>query len=238
MQARLEQLATVVVIFAALAVATVSLHREFTSPRVVDVSDLSQPPTYMTDWKQFLGTGILIGDSAASVKVIEFADLECPYCRTFHSSFNIAQQKYGKDLALIYIYYPLPMHRFARPAARAAECAAAQGRFGEFQGVVYDKQDSLGFKSWASYAVDAGVRDTGRFARCASDTVRLSRVEAGVALASKLKVSGTPTVIINGWRFAVPPYDSLSEQIARILAGKAPGRGEPASIHASRPSPE
>lgn len=104
----------------------------------------------------------------------------------------------------------------------SSECAFEQNRFGEFENTVYAKQDSLGLKAWTAYAVDAGVADTTRFARCVRDTTALPRVEDGLAIGQKLGVRGTPTVIINGWRFARPPYDSLKVFISDILAGRAP----------------
>jgi protein-disulfide isomerase len=53
-----------------------------------------------------------------------------------------------------------------------------------------------------------------------SDT--LSSVEAGVRMAHKIGVLGTPTVLVNGWRYSTPPSeDELAGAIARILSGKS-----------------
>lgn len=48
------------------------------------------------------------------------------------------------DIAFYLVHLPLPGHRFARPAARASECAHAEGRFAEMVDAIYDSQDSLG----------------------------------------------------------------------------------------------
>ncbi len=222
MRLSVETCASVLVVLAAVAVATASLHREF-GRRHDDISvRTNTPPTYLPTWTSLGDHGVLVGDSAAPLKIIEFADLECPFCKRFNASIDELRKQRGSQVALIYIHYPLTIHRFARPAARAAECAGAQGRFGQFEDVVYDKQDSLGLKSWSAYAEDAGVADTNVFLRCVRETRAMPRVEDGLATGRALNVRGTPTVIINGWRFATPPYDSLGTIAARLLSGLTP----------------
>ncbi len=212
--------ATMAVSLAAIGVGVAAVHREFQhNARIVAVGD---KPSYIGNWRDLGRRGILVGDSAARVTVTEFADLECPYCKRFHSAFEELRRKRGQDVALVYIHFPIAAHRFARPAARASECALAQGRFGAFQDAIYGKQDSLGLKPWSSYAVDAGVADTVAFNRCARDTARVARVEDGLAVGRSIGVQGTPTIIINGWRFAIPPYDSLSTIADRLLDGLDP----------------
>jgi protein-disulfide isomerase len=122
-----------------------------------------------------------------------------------------------------FVHFPLPQHRFARPAARAAECAALEGRFSEMHDVLMAKQDSFGLKSWTSYARDASVKDTIRFGKCVSQNEKVPRVEDGVALGTQLEISGTPTIVIDGWRFEAPPSDTLLRQtIEALLAGRKP----------------
>jgi protein-disulfide isomerase len=119
------------------------------------------------------------------------------------------------------VHFPLPQHRFARPAARAAECAHDQGLFDKFQDLVYSKQDSLGLKSWISYAEEARVPELRRFERCVADTARVARIEAGILLDKQLAVRGTPTVILNGSRFWNPPSQTeLLQAIAALKDGK------------------
>jgi protein-disulfide isomerase len=218
----IERAATATVVLAAVAVAVASIHREFSRPTSVDVPGRVGPPTYFAGWKELLAKGVFIGDTAAPVKVIEFGDFECPFCKRFQLGFAEARKKYGSAVALVFVHYPLPQHRFARPAARASECADRQGRFAEFQDAVYSKQDSLGLKTWLSFGRAAGVKNTAEFVRCASDTVTIARIEAGIAAGNAITVRGTPTVIINGWRFGIAPSESLTDIVGRLIAGKPP----------------
>ena len=125
-----------------------------------------------------------------------------------------------------FVHFPLDFHRFARPAARAAECAAAQDRFDEFADALFEKQDSLGLKPWGAYANAARVPDVLAFDRCVADTVTVARIENGRALGKQLDVQGTPTVLVNGWRLPMPPDSAeLSSIISEVLAGKRPVQG-------------
>jgi len=90
---------------------------------------------------------------------------------------------------------------------------------------LYDGQDSLGLKSWASFALSAGVRDTSRFNRCVTQPGVPSQIQAGLDAGARLGVRATPTIVVNGWRFARPPTPiELSKAIDSIVAGRRPGR--------------
>ena len=70
------------------------------------------------------------GDANALVKVIEFSDFECPYCKSFHSSMKQMMDDYGKDgkVAWVYRHFPIDeIHPKARKEAQAAECAGEIG---------------------------------------------------------------------------------------------------------------
>ena len=200
MRAQLEQLATVVVGLAALGVGTASVHREFFSNQLathLEANDVSR----VEHFDDLVKAGRTIGDSTAPIKIVEFSDLECPICRTFNERIQEVITPSSRDVALVFVHFPLPMHRFARPAARAAECANDQSRFGKFIDIVYAKQDSLGLKSWGSFAAEAGISDTIQFVKCTAGASKLSKIEEGLAAGTRIKVQGTPTVVINGWRF-------------------------------------
>ena len=224
MRDHIERFTFVVLTLAAVAIAATLVRREF-FPRtqVASVAAEAKAPEFLPGWTDLLDGGVFVGDREAPVKVVEFMDLECPYCRKFNASVRALRQKYGSKVAVIVVHYPLDMHRFAHPAARAAECANDHGRFESFFNLVYEKQDSLGLKSWASYASEAGVRDTAAFTRCASATAAVPRIDTGLTLAKKIAADATPTVIVNGWRYFMPPNDAeLERVVATLLAGKTP----------------
>jgi hypothetical protein len=147
--------------------------------------------------------------------MIVFSDLECPACRTFHQRANRILQQHKKDVSMVFVHFPLPMHRFAVPAAQAAECASTQGRFMSFIDAIFAKQDSIGIKSWGSYAHEAGITDTASIAQCARDPAPVKRVEAGRELALRWELRGTPSVIVNGRRYQSPPTDNEIDRVIK-----------------------
>lgn len=223
MRSRLEGLTSAILTVTAVAVAAALLHGEFFRERSRVATAQQRQPEYLPNWQEFLGSGTSIGNPTAPIKIIEFGDFECPYCRVASDSLRALRDRFAGRVALVFVHYPLNRHRFARPAARVAECAGMQGRFEAMHDELYSRQDSLGLKSWASYAAAAGVRDTIRFNRCATASDEVAKVNAGVALGNALGVTGTPTLIVNGWRFFAPPVSGeLENTVSLLLQGLEP----------------
>lgn len=72
----------------------------------------------------------ILGNPEAPVKIVEFSDLECPFCKSFHPTLKRIIEEYGRDgqVAWVYRHFPLDsIHPKARKEAEAAECAAELG---------------------------------------------------------------------------------------------------------------
>jgi len=156
---RLEQLASLALSVCAIGMTGAVVHQEFFRSRAVSVRP-SAALEYVKGWNSLVGSGRLVGDSAARVTVVEFMDLECPFCRQLNSTLQTLKKTYRTGVAYEFVHYPLPGHRFASIAARAAECGAAAGRFTPIIDALYAQQDSFGIRPWAAYAANAGISDT------------------------------------------------------------------------------
>lgn len=87
--------------------------------------------------------------------------------------------------------------------------------------LLFRKQDSLGLKPWPSYAMEAGIRDSIGFGRCLGDKSYMARVDSGQAVGQRLSVTGTPTIMIDGWKYAIPPsIVEMSSRIDSLLAAR------------------
>jgi protein-disulfide isomerase len=215
----LDRVLNIALVVAAVAMAGVMVRRE-----IIGASKPARgsPSAYRNDWPTFTKEGRLVAGSTRSpVQIVEFLDLACPACRLYQpGTLATIRQRYGDSVAITVIHYPLPMHRFAVPAAHASECAAKQGRFSSFVDVALAKQDSFGLKPWPEYAAEAGVGDSTAYSRCLAQGSS-SLVDDGVTLAARLGVKGTPTILVNGWEFSSPPGEqALRDEIDAILAGK------------------
>ncbi|MBI2036161.1 thioredoxin domain-containing protein, partial [Candidatus Microgenomates bacterium] len=68
------------------------------------------------------------GSKDARLSLVEYSDLECPFCKSFHPTMQKILQDYDGKVRWVYRHFPLDsIHPKARPAALAAECVASLG---------------------------------------------------------------------------------------------------------------
>ncbi|CAN0504713.1 unnamed protein product, partial [Laminaria digitata] len=79
----------------------------------------------------------------ARVVIYEFTDLQCPFCKRGHDNLAIIEKEYGKDVAIVSFAFPLPFHKEAEPAHRAALAAGKQGKFFEMSHAIFENQREL-----------------------------------------------------------------------------------------------
>ena len=212
---------TATLVVCALVTTGLVVRREFFAPAPPPQAE--RKPLFVKDWRTNLAKGIRMGPERAPVQVLEFADFECPFCASFHKDVKVLRNRYPTHVALTYVHFPLPLHRFAEPAARVAECAGDQGRFEAMYDLLFEQQDKFGLKPWSEFASEAAVPDSVTFEACIKRTDSIPHVAEGKALGNKLDVQGTPTIIVNGWELGRPPtLDELDHMVKAILAGKSP----------------
>lgn len=178
------------------------------------------------DWETYIPTGHLVGPLKAPVVLVELADFQCPACRSLHNLLQKMQADNPGKLAISYHYAPLSYHPLAYPAARAAECAAEQGRFEAYYDILFSRFDSLSTDSFVNLAAKSGIPDLSSFKRCAARTDSVQRINAGLALAfDTLHITGTPTVLLQGmmYNFA-PPLDELRRIIKTTSSSESQQR--------------
>ncbi|MCY4398297.1 MAG: thioredoxin domain-containing protein [Gemmatimonadetes bacterium] len=193
--------------------------RELTSEHGRPVGNLVESPEQVEGWEALGTRGHQWGDSAAPVTVITFIDFECPACRDFAlGPEHEIRALYPKEVRFIVRHLPLSYHRLAFHAAKASECAAQQDRFHAMYWTLFSKQDSLGIKDLASYAVESDVTDLGTFRQCMSSNEVEAQITSDIKAAESARAQGTPTIIVNGLRLAgVPTVDEFEELILVAL---------------------
>ena len=166
------------------------------------------------------------GQAQAPVKIVEFADYECPYCRQIEPTLKKLEAEYGEKIAVAYKDAPLPMHSHAKKAAEAAHCADAQGKFWEYHDLLLaSKQfESLQLKEYAKTL----KLDSEKFDKCLESGEEANLVQAQLDEAQNFEVDGTPTFFINGRLFAgVLTYDQFRSIIKEELSAQtAPGTAD------------
>lgn len=196
-RALLSNLATAVMVACAVVVTTLAVKRELFPPAAAAQPDMR--PRRVDNWERLLQGGQWMGRRDAPVRIVEFSDFQCPFCARTQPVLDAVRRRHPERVAVLYRHFPLDaIHPYARPAAAAAECAAAQGRFEPFVTLLFAQQDSLGKKGWPKFAAEAGVPDAAEFDRCVTDARTLAAVDRDAKAGADTQVQVTPTLIING----------------------------------------
>jgi len=158
------------------------------------------------------------GPMDAPVTIIEFSDYECPFCKRAEPTIEQIVSTYPDKVRLVYRHYPLPFHKSARPAAEAAMCANAQGKFWEYHKKVF-AASSLDEASLKQIAGDVGLDQT-KFDACLANKEGAQQVEKDMADASAVGVKGTPAFFINGRMLSgAQPFEKFKVIIEEEIAG-------------------
>ena len=144
-------------------------------------------------------TGVhVLGRADAPVTLVEFTDLECPFCRTFHvGAFERIKREYidtGK-LRFVSRDFPLDFHPNARPAALAVRCAGEQGKFWEMRHQVTLKASALGPDVYVALARDLKL-DLDKLSACISAERYRAEIDRDVADGMSAGVTGTPSFVL------------------------------------------
>ncbi len=167
------------------------------------------------------------GNANAKVTLIEYSDLECPFCKNFHPTMKQIVDKYGTQVRWVFRHFPLDsIHSQARPEAIAAECASEQGKFWEFIDKIYEVtpgNNGLDLSQLGNYAKAVGVKNISKFQSCVDAKKYADRVQRDSSSGDAAGVRGTPNTIIvgpNGETTVVPgaePYAQVEAKLQQYL---------------------
>lgn len=205
-----------------------------------------------------IGNSPTLGPDNAPITIIEFSDLQCPYCEKGRRSIEGVVAKYGDQVRVVWKNRPLDdwkntpleeqMHPNAAPAAIALVAAGLQGN------VVFWAAEETMFDNFSQYAgrgaslmkpedfepILAQVQglDLKRWREDLKRPEVIARLDQDMELAEFVDASSTPTFFINGRKVeGAYPVEALSQIIdAEMVAVKellAQG-ASPSSVYATR----
>ncbi len=164
------------------------------------------------------------GPADAKVTIVEYSDFQCPYCARAHSTVDQVMKEYKGKVRLVYKNFPLGFHKFAEPAAIAAECTFEQdpAAFWKLYDYYFEHQQQLSpenIKEKTLEAVKGTKVDTAKFDDCFDNKKTLAKVQADQAEGQQVGVTGTPAFIINGRKLSgAQPIDRFKAIIDDELA--------------------
>jgi protein-disulfide isomerase len=160
------------------------------------------------------------GGANAPVTIVMFSDYQCPFCKRAETVVDEVMKAYGDKVKLVFRDYPLPMHPNARPAAEAAACANAQGKYWPYHEKLFANQSALEEDKLKGYAKDVGL-DMTKFDDCLAKKPFTAAIDKDVADGGKVGVNGTPAFFINGRMLSgAQPFEKFKEVIDEELASK------------------
>lgn len=173
--------------------------------------------------------GWAVGETDAPITVVEFTDVSCPYCATFHEGTRqalIDEFVDGGQVRWITLTYVSGLYPNSDALTMAAECAGQQGEYEAFLTEAYAGRDR-----WISATDPAAMAEARRYAdtigldltafeTCRQDPTVAERAMAVMDLARETGVRGTPTWFVDGF----PVMGALPLGYARsFIVSQLPG---------------
>lgn len=170
------------------------------------------------------------GPQNAKVTVIEYSDLECPFCKKFHPTMQQLLSEYPNDVRWVYRHAPLTqLHSKAPKEAEATECAGEQGKFWEMTDKIFEvtpANNGLDLAELPKLAQQVGVANAQQFQSCLDSGKYAKHVEDDLADAQTAGMQGTPYSVViaaSGEKFPLSgaqPYSAVKQLVEQALKSK------------------
>ena len=177
--------------------------------------------------------GPILGRADAPVTIVEYTDLECPFCHQFHTTTFAEIKKAYIDTGKVRFVsrdFPLGFHAHAKSAAIASRCAGEQGKYWEFRSVLASNADKLFPAAVLGYAGASGL-NVKAFQSCLAADKFAAAMQKDLDEATAVGVSGTPTFVIgktapgtmDGSKIVgALPFAAFEQKIRALLEPAAP----------------
>jgi len=174
------------------------------------------------------------GDINAPVKIIEYSDTECPFCKRFHESMKKIMDEHGSNGEVVWIYRHSPLykpnsagqtlHSKAITESEAQECAWEQGgneKFWEYTDRIYEitpSNNQLNLVELSKIAASIGL-DVEKFNACLASGKYRDYIDKDLQNAYDTGGGATPWNIIiakNGKKYPLmgaQPYEVLKQVV-------------------------
>ncbi len=228
-----KMLIPVSILVAGLLVGTGIYFATSKKPAPAPVAKVENKSTKQSPKKVDPATEHIVGNANAEVFIIEYSDLECPFCKRYNNTASEKLvKKYAEDGKVAFVFRNMPLssiHPSSFSEAVATECAAKAGgndKFFEYKKAVFSETKSDGkfpTERLPQIAAQIGLDKTA-FETCLKDEAITEKVKSSFEEAISAGVRGTPTVFIqlkDGQVFPIPADfktidDSLSAYLKKL----------------------
>lgn len=179
-----------------------------------------------------LGTEYSLGRDDAPIVIVEYNDLQCPFCNRFYTGAFAEIKKFYVDTGKVrFINRDMPLvelHPLAMQAAQATRCAGEQGKYWEVADNIITHQGGLSAQSIDKIATDTGI-DAASYRSCMEAGRHLEAIRESTAAAGALGISGTPSFVIGRMEgdtltgqklVGAMPFATFDAVIKELLGGR------------------
>lgn len=170
----------------------------------VAATNTSAPAETFGDVKAVADADYVRGDKQAPLTLIEYSDLECPFCKTFHPTMIQVLGDYTGKVNWVYRHFPLSFHANAQKEGEAALCVGKLGgsdKYWSFVDKIFERTTSNGtgfaLDNLGPLAKEIGVDQT-KFQSCLDGGEMAAQVASETADGSQAGAQGTPTTFLVG----------------------------------------
>jgi len=152
------------------------------------------------------------------ISIVECSDYDCKFCKRARATVDQIVADYDDKVAVYRLHNPLPFHKRADPAARAALAAGKQHKHWEMTDLLYDNLDKRSDEDFVALASELGL-DTEQFKRDYASEATAATIEEHKRTCKGNGASGTPAFFINGdILVGAQPYEKFKAVIDDELA--------------------
>ena len=168
-----------------------------------------------------VGNSVVVGKKDVPVTIVQFVDLQCPFCNRFYPPVKEALKAYPDKVNFIIKNFPLGFHPNARPAAKVAMAAHEQGKYIEMVELLLANGANVSADKMKEYAKQLGLNEQKLTDDLKNNDARYeAQIKADMDLGAQVDVRGTPTFYINGKKTTARDFNGFKAKIDALLAGK------------------
>jgi protein-disulfide isomerase len=161
-----------------------------------------------------------LGNEKAKITITEFAEFKCSYCVALSPVLKKLVADSNGRVRLVFKHFPLKNHPGTFFSSRTAQAAHRQGKFWEMYDLLYRDFSKQDMEDVLEYARSLGM-DVGRFRRDLEDPKLEELIERDKMEGVRAKVTGTPTLFINGKMYTLRHdeeflKDAINEEAERL----------------------
>lgn len=227
-------ISSAIIIAGALIAGAIFLNGNPTNVQAPQPPAVAQQTSDLDKMRPISAADHIRGNIDAPVKIVEYSDTECPFCKRFHETMKQVMDEYGKTGKVAWIYRNFPLdqlHPKARNEAVALECAGDQGgndTFWTYTDRLYEvtpSNNGLDPAELQNIAQYVGL-NVSIFSNCLTSEKFSKHIEDDVQDAAATGGNGTPWSIVvskSGKKYPLSgaqPYEAVKKLIELALQEK------------------